>query len=493
MALNSTTKQAIEAFVDGIGTANPVSLDVDNLEFNRTISKKFAKMLSGVKKKQVTLANTDYTLTKEGAVSMVEMFDEGESLAPVYVNGVLDINTDKNVDTVVVGGEFVGVAPTAGNKAATTQITGNSVIISDATFGEYAFHKFVPADGGKVVLENITVDGGENGNLNSVTGSNTPLVFASSGDIVIREMTEVAHADGVTSAKANSIYNGLEIWGNTKADGTFANPTSILIEDCHFKNNLWNNAINIFGMANGAKALIKNCTFDYASNILRIGSVENGFIDSYNCVIEFRDCNFKSWDSNASWGSFGLCQFDSALYYKMTAVNPDDTTEYKLQGTNVSLYANATNKSKNAKSTYVKFTYNNVEYVTANHTLIKVFDASKDTFADMQTVVDGNGKAVSTYVSKNIYGTDSNGTHITIKLVNCTGPDGNKITAEDPTKLFGSDVFVSNVIDGNVVVTNVVDTQHRLMLLYSQFEGENTYIIPPYTGYEAWYPTFVIE
>ena len=37
MALNSTTKQAIEAFVDGLETANPVSLNVDNLEFNRTI------------------------------------------------------------------------------------------------------------------------------------------------------------------------------------------------------------------------------------------------------------------------------------------------------------------------------------------------------------------------------------------------------------------------------------------------------------------------
>jgi hypothetical protein len=426
MAINTL---AIENFVDNIGQANN-ELNVNQLGLTRTVSKKFAKMLGGVKKKEVTLDNTKYTLTKEGAVSMITMFEEGDSLAPSYnENGVLEINNDKTADTVVIGGSFASTAPEQGKKKGSTVVTGKNIVITDANFGEYAYHTFAPADGGKVVLEGIAVDGSD-GKLCAGKGPNTPLVFKSDGAVVIREMTETAGSDANAKPQLcynSAIYNGLEIWGHQKADGTWGNPTSILIEDCNFVNSFSNNAINIFGMASGAKALIKNCVFDGASNILRIGSVNTGFANSYNCVIEFRDCQFKSWDTDKLWGSFALCQFDN----------------------------------------------------------------------------DGS----------NIYGTDSNGTHITIKLVNCTGPDGQKIVAADPTKLFGSEVYVTTTVDNQEVVTkyaqgtqilvdgamtdvsgqDMVDTQHRLMVLYGKLPGMSAKSSAiSYADYTAYFPTFIV-
>ena len=427
MAINTS---AIETFVNGIGTTGN-ALAVDQLGLSRTVSKKFAKMLGKVKSKTATVGTDTYTLTAPGAVSMLEMLEEGNSLAPSYnENGVLEINTDKAIDTVVIGGSFASTAPEAGKKKGATTITGQNIVITDANFGEYAYHAFAPADGGKVVLEGITVDGSD-GKLSAGKGPNTPLVFKSDNAIVVREMTETAGSDPNAKpqfAYGTSIYNGLEIWGHQKADGTWGNPTSILIEDCSFVNSFSNNAINIFGMANGGKALIKNCVFDGASNILRIGSKNNGFENSYNCVIEFRDCQFKSWDTDTLWGAFALCQFD-----------------------------------------------------------------------------DGD---------KNIYGTDANGTHVTIKLVNCTGPDGQKIQPfADKAKVCGEACLVSTVVDGNEVVSkypsgtqlpvdgtmtdvsgqDMVDTQHRLMQMYGKLPGMTAKTLVKFADYADWFPNIVVE
>ena len=449
MALDSTiTKTAITNFVNGIGTSGN-ALDTTNLVFNRTVSKKFVKMLGKVKSKTATIGTDTYTLTAPGAVAMFEMLDESAYLAPSYnENGALEINSDKSVDTVVIGGQFVSTPPTVNAegkivKKGTNTVAGKNIIITDDTFTDYAYHTFTPSDGGKVVLEGVAVDGSE-GKLCAGKGPNTPLVFKSDGAIVIREMTETATNDSTTKPQLSynsAIYNGLEIWGHQKADGTWGNPTSILIEDCNFVNSFSNNAINIFGMANGAKALIKNCVFDGASNILRIGSVNTGFQNSYNCVIEFRDCQFKSWDTDAIWGAFALCEFD--------------------EGT------------------------------------------------------------------KNIYGTDDNGTHITIKIVNCTGPDGQKIQPfANQGDVCGPNVLVKNIVDGNEIVSTyangtqllvdgtatdvsgraVVDTQHRLLIMWDR-SGKTPASTDgaaitwprygakfvPWEGYENWFPTLIVE
>lgn len=433
MAINTS---AIETFVNGIGTTGN-ALAVDQLGLSRTVSKKFARMLGKVKSKTATVGTDTYTLTAPGAVSMIEMLEEGEALAPEYnESGALVINNDKNVATVVIGGEFKSTEPTVDPntgkliKKTSTTVTGESIIISDATVKDYSYLVFAPADGGKTVLEGLKVNGSD-GKLSAGKGPNTPLVFKSDGAIVIRDMTETATSDPNAKpqfAYGTSIYNGLEIWGHQKSDGTWGNPKSILIEDCSFVNSFSNNAINIFGMADGGKALIKNCVFDGASNILRIGSKNNGFENSYNCVIEFRDCQFKSWDTDTLWGAFGLCQFD-----------------------------------------------------------------------------DGD---------KNIYGTDANGTHVTIKLVNCTGPDGQKIQPfADKAKVCGEACLVSTVVDGNEVVSkypsgtqlpvdgtmtdvsgqDMVDTQHRLMQLYGKLPGMTAKTLVSFANYADWFPNIVVE
>ena len=435
MAIN---KSAIETFVEKFGTPEAVELQVDQLNLDRTMSKKFAGMLSRIKSTSATIGGVTYTMTPQGASSMVEMLEEGESLAPAYkADGSLDLNSDASVDTVVVGGEFKSSAPVVNPetgklvKKTSNVVKGKSIVIADATISDYSYQTFIPAEGEKTVLEGVKVDGSE-GKLCAGKGPNTPLVFKTCGPVVIREMTETATSD--VNAKPqfaynSAIYNGLEIWGVQTAEG-FKNPSSILIENCKFVNSFSNNAINIFGMANGAKALIKNCVFDGASNILRIGSKNTGFENSYNCVIEFRDCQFKSWDTDTLWGAFALCQFD-----------------------------------------------------------------------------DGD---------KNIYGTDANGTHITIKIVNCTGPDGQKIQPyADKSKVCGEGCFVvtKNVIDGQEMETvskypagtqlpvdgtmtdvsgqDVVDTQHRLMQMYGKLPGMTAKTLVSFADYADWFPEIV--
>ena len=434
-ALSDNTKNVITAFVNQIGSANNTLPELN--ELSRSVSKKFAKMLGKVKSKSVSIDGAGvYELTPNGAVAMIETLENGEVLAPEYnENGALVINTDKTQDTVVVGGEFKSTAPAQGTRKGSTAVTGKNIIITDATMTDYAYHSFTPADGGKVVLENVAVDGSD-GKLNAVSGPNTPLVFNTDGAVVIRDLTETASSDANAKpqlCKPTAIYNGLEIWGHQKENGTWGNPSSILIEDCTFVNSFHNNAINIFGMANGAKALIKNCVFDGASNILRIGSRNNGFENSYNCVIEFRDCQFKSWDTDTVWGAFALCEFD--------------------EGT------------------------------------------------------------------KNIYGTDANGTHITIKIVNCTGPDGQKIQPfANQGDVCGCNLLIENTVypEGTTLLVDgtstdvsglpMVNTQNRLLIMWDR-SGKNpssndgaTITWPragakfvPWEDNEAWFPTIVVE
>ena len=252
MAIN---KSAIETFVEKFGTPEAVELQVDQLNLDRTMSKKFAGMLSRIKSTSATIGGVTYTMTPQGASSMVEMLEEGESLAPAYkADGSLDLNSDASVDTVVVGGEFKSSAPVVNPetgklvKKTSNVVKGKSIVIADATISDYSYQTFIPAEGEKTVLEGVKVDGSE-GKLCAGKGPNTPLVFKTCGPVVIREMTETATSDVDAKpqfAYNSAIYNGLEIWGVQTAEG-FKNPSSILIENCKFVNSFSNNAINIFG------------------------------------------------------------------------------------------------------------------------------------------------------------------------------------------------------------------------------------------------------
>ncbi len=428
MADKTPIEQFVESFDENTGLpgANTEGLRAsvaalaDN--YDRYTAKQFVKMVSQIKKTKVTLANVgNFELTAKGAESLFNLLETSTALEPKYkADGTLDINTDTTKDTVVVGGDFVKEQPIVNAKGVilSETVTGKNIILNDATIGDYSYEKFTPTANGNVTLNNLTVDG-STGNLSNKNWNapNTPLNFSSTGNVTINGMTMTANNDPSAVPQTNyenSIYNALEIWGN---------PKSIVIKDCNFVNSFSNNAINIFGMADGGKALIENCVFDYASNILRIGSQDNGFENSYNCVIEFRNCVFKNWDTDKMWGSFALCQFDS-------------------------VHEPAVNNVK--------------------------------------------------YTRKNIYGTDANGTHITIRLVDCYR-DAAKTQLITPygdiTKQFGPNVFVTDngviqkypnstslLVNGtmtDVSGQDMVDTANRMMILYGRLLNMSSKTIVP--------------
>ncbi len=295
MALNSTTKQAIEAFVDGLETANPVSLNVDNLEFNRTISKKFAKMIGGVKKKDATIANKKYTLTKEGAVSLIEMFDEGESLAPSYnASGTLDINSDVNKDTVVFGGNFESKITTLvdGNEVtspSTMTVDGNNVFIYDTKIRDYSC--VILQSPNSIVAEGCTIDN-RNGNLSNGKSvqsgqaggnkKNSALQTSSNPkSIVIRDLKVYASdSDG-----NNKLYNGIELTGGS-------NTKEIIIENCQFLGFFNHNILNLYQYGDNCVLTVRKCYFDTTENVIRLSNYGN----NTGLVINFEDCIFEKWD-----------------------------------------------------------------------------------------------------------------------------------------------------------------------------------------------------
>ena len=432
---------AISNFIDKLIAGTVVDSDRNAVkalanDYDRYTTKKFVEMFANVKKAEATIGNQTYKINADGVESLFDLLENGNALAPEYVNGIPVVNSDTTKDTVVLGGEFSieeeYVTRNSNNKVSAKTVSGKSVILNDVEVSDNGYLLISPVNNGKITMNNVSVDG-SSGKLSASNGPNTPLNIKSNGTIVINRMTETATNDisAVPQTSYNkSIYNAIEIWGNAQGQ-----PKSIIIKDSNFVNSFSNNAINIFGMANGGKALIENCVFDYASNILRIGSLNSGFENSYNCVIEFKNCVFKNWDSDTEWGSFGLCQYDS---------NPP----------------------------------------------------------------------------KNIYGTDENGTHITIKLVDCYRDEEKTrkiLPYTDITKQFGPNVYAKTIVNDNEVITtypsgtqllvngtmtdvsgrNVVDTQNRMMLLYGKLPGMSAKsIVPDEINGEStisWYPTFIIE
>ena len=132
MALNTTL---VENFVANIGQENN-TLPVDDLGLSKTISKKFAKMLGNVKSTSATIDGNEYVLTGAGACAMLQTLDEGKGLEPSYNGATLDINTDVEKPTVVIGGAFE-------SKATTTQVVDGQEVQIPAASARMAPMKFL--------------------------------------------------------------------------------------------------------------------------------------------------------------------------------------------------------------------------------------------------------------------------------------------------------------------------------------------------------------
>lgn len=316
MALDSTiTKTAITNFVNGIGTTGN-KLDIENLVFNRTVSKKFVKMLGKVKSTTATVGANTYTLTAPGAVSMFELFDEGESLAPSYnENGTLDINSDVNLPTVVLGGTFVSKATNIvdGQEfpvAFTQEVSGKTVSIYDAAFADHIY--VVAKSNEQVNLEGCIIDN-RNGNIS--TGKSSQKGGNKAGNdancavnVAGCNPKSVAMKDMVYYCSDNQgnqkMYNLIEITGGSATK-------KIDIERCQFLGTANNNAVSIYDCADNAVINVKDCWFEDVSNVLRLsntGNRSNVTINFENCVIEHWYGEDATADKKNGYAGFTLCQ-----------------------------------------------------------------------------------------------------------------------------------------------------------------------------------------
>lgn len=316
MALDSTiTKTAITNFVNGIGTTGN-KLDTKNLVFNRTVSRKFVNMLGKVKSATATVGANTYTLTASGAVSMFELFDEGESLAPSYnEDGTIDINSDVNLPTVVLGGTFVSKATNIvdGQEipvAFTQEVSGKTVSIYDATFADHIY--VVAKSNEQVNLEGCIIDN-RNGNIStgksSINGGNKAGNDANCAvNVAGCNPKSVAMKDMVYYCSDNQgnkkMYNLIEITGGSATK-------KIDIERCQFLGTANNNAVSIYDCADNAVINVKDCWFENVSNVLRLsntGNRSNVTINFENCVIEHWYGEDATADKKNGYAGFSFCQ-----------------------------------------------------------------------------------------------------------------------------------------------------------------------------------------
>lgn len=326
MALNTTL---VENFVNGIGQENN-TLPVDDLGLSKTISKKFARMLGNVKSTSVTIDNNEYVLTSEGACAMLQTLDEGKGLEPTYNGETLDINTDINEPTVVIGGTFESKTTNTvdGNVvpvASSQRVKGKTVALYDATVAKNAA-VFVEAYG-PVNVEGCTVDNRDGKVSKGTAGCNQDGPFNVSGgnptSVSIKNMKYWAsNANG-----SNALYNGLQLFCNNATK-------SIVVEDCQFLGTFTNNGINVYGCASNAVITVKNCYFQKVSNVLRLSNNTN----ATNVTINFENCVIDSWegdtatsDNKNDWAGFCICQdYTSGVKSGNKCVN---TPEAKEQST----------------------------------------------------------------------------------------------------------------------------------------------------------------
>lgn len=116
---------------------------------------------------------------------------------------------------------------------------------------------------------------------------NAQLSLNTSANVVIKDSTFDQNG-----------YNCLEIGLNDK----MTPPANVTITNCHFKSELTNNAILIFGTQDNAVITIKDCTFNKISNLLRLSNRTN----ARNVTVNIENCSVEQWETNPTWAGFLL-------------------------------------------------------------------------------------------------------------------------------------------------------------------------------------------
>ena len=310
MALNTTL---VENFVANIGQENN-TLPVDDLGLSKTISKKFAKMLGNVKSTSATIDGNEYVLTGAGACAMLQTLDEGKGLEPSYNGAALDINTDVEKPTVVIGGTFESKTTTTqivdGQEvqipAASAQtVTGKSISLYDANISDKV--AVTLKSDGPIVAEGVVLDNrdGSIAKVNNSSNSALKVYGCNPKSVAMKDVKVYANrADANNLVGVNYLYNGLEVWGGTDTK-------NVVFENCQLLGKFTNNAINVYGCANNSVITVKNCWFDTVSNVLRLSNITNATnvtINFENCVIEHWEGETATAESKNDWAGLCICQ-----------------------------------------------------------------------------------------------------------------------------------------------------------------------------------------
>lgn len=138
--------------------------------------------------------------------------------------------------------------------------------------------------------------------LSNITTTDSSLIVNATEDIIVKgyelkgevpkSKTNASiqlHADGYVTIRDSVIestgYNAIEIGLSTGL------AKSVVIDNVDFRGTFDNNAINVFGMAEGGVITISNCHFGKVSNALRISNRENTHF-----TVNFINCTIDAWD-----------------------------------------------------------------------------------------------------------------------------------------------------------------------------------------------------
>lgn len=161
-------------------------------------------------------------------------------------------------------------------------ITSNSVTLKESTMAATYMDLYADND---ITVKQSTF----NGSVPKAT-SNAIMKLRANGYITVRDYT-------FTIEKA---YNAIE------CNLSEAIAKSIVIDNVNFDGPLSNNAINIFGMANGGVVTIASCHFKKVSNMLRISNRLNT-----NWTINIINCTVDEWDVGQYSGAILLQDYVS--------------------------------------------------------------------------------------------------------------------------------------------------------------------------------------
>lgn len=168
-----------------------------------------------------------------------------------------------------------------GDIAQTSSITAKSVTIKNSSISDNAR---LSINAGDVEVKGLAISG----DFPKAQGGNAVVKINESDYIVFRDMT----------FNSNDVYNGIEIGLNSSKL-----PKYVLFDNCKFEGTFTNNPIIVFGTADDAIINIQNCSFDKASNILRLSNKANT-----KCVVNISNCSVNQLDTNPEYTGAILCQ-----------------------------------------------------------------------------------------------------------------------------------------------------------------------------------------